>query len=134
MSQTIPDFTDDERHTVTQTLFERYMRVTPLEVADADVELIPESGVLNTVPCMYWEGRGAHFVVFKLGDNRFRGQFFYNDAQQYGTGHEFFDSLGDCVVTLLRIQSDHERQMERLREGLSKVEATVEDDGNPIII
>ena len=134
MADTIPDFTDDERHTVTQTLFERYMRVTPIELGEAEIELVPDSKKLTDCPVLYWEGRGAHFVVFKLGDNRFRGQFFYSDAQQYGTGHDSFDSLGDCVVTLLRVQSDHEREMQRLSEGLTKVGASDEDDGNPIII
>jgi hypothetical protein len=134
MADPNPDFTDDERHTVTQTLFERYMRVTPIELGEAEIELVPDSGKLTNCPVLYWEGRGAHFVVFKLGDNRYRGQFFYSDAQQYGTGHDSFDSLGDCVVTLLRVQSDHEREMQRLSEGLSKVEVSDEDDGNPIII
>jgi hypothetical protein len=134
MMNPIPDFTDDERHTVTQTLLERYRRMVPIEVGEAEIQVDSKGKQLTECPVIYWEGRGAHFVVFKLGDNRFRGQFFYSEAQQYGTGHDSFDSIGDCVVTLLQVQSDHERQMAGLRSGLAQADLVDQEHDGPIII
>jgi hypothetical protein len=60
-------------------------------------------------PTIYWAERGAQFVVCKVAVDRYRCQFFYSEAEQYGTGHNDYDSLGDCVVPLLQVHSDHER-------------------------
>lgn len=133
MTETIPDFSEDERHLVTHTLFERYQRAVPFELGEAEIQLIPDSERLTNCPVLYWEARGAHFVIFKLGPERFRAQFFYSDAQQYSTGHDAYDSLGDCLITVLQVQADHERDLGRLRDGLTKVAPIEEDDGGPII-
>ncbi len=47
--------------------------------------------------------------MFKVADGRFRCRFFYADADHYGTGRDEYADLADCVKTLLRVQSDHER-------------------------
>ena len=61
------------------------------------------------VPVLYWHKRDCQFVVFKIAENRFRNQFFYSVKDQFGTGPEEYDDLGDCALTLLlRIQADHE--------------------------
>jgi hypothetical protein len=135
MADKIPDFTDAETKLVNQTLFERYGRMVPLQVADAEIQLNSESEELTTCPVLYWEERGAHFVVFKMGTNRFRAQFFYNEASQYGTGKESFDSLGDCVITLLQVQSDHERQMKGIRSGMTSLDLKNKDDyDGPLVV
>jgi hypothetical protein len=134
MKSSISDFSEHDKQVVTETLVGRYGRVVPAEWAEAEVQLTPESDELTICPALYWEGRGAHFVVIKLGDNRYKGQFYYSEAQQYGTGHDSFDSLGDCVVTLLQIQADHERQMDSLRTGLAAVKPSDEDDNGPVIL
>lgn len=61
--------------------------------------------------------RGAQFVVCKVAAERFRCQFFYVETEYYGTGHDQYDSLGDCVLTLLQVQSDHERKMVNISSG-----------------
>jgi hypothetical protein len=128
------DFTDPELKLVNQTLFERYGRMVALQVADAEVQLNPESETLTTCPTLYWEERGAHFVVFKLDASRFRAQFFYNEATQYGTGKEAFDNLGDCVITLLQVQSDHERQMQGIRSGMTNLDIKGDSYDGPLVI
>ncbi|MFA5529780.1 MAG: hypothetical protein WDA11_03840 [Thiohalomonadaceae bacterium] len=131
--KTIADFSPTERQLVAQALFERYGRQVTLEDAEAELELEPDSDELTLCPAIYWEERGAHFVVFKTGNSRFRAQFFYSEAQQFGTGKEEFDNLGDCIVTLLQVQSDHERQMKGIRSGMTALD--FEDDYNgPLIV
>jgi len=134
MKSTTPDFTDSELKLANQTLFERYGRLVPLQVADAEIQLDPESPDLSTCPTLYWEERGAHFVVMKLGESRFIAQFFYNEASQYGTGKESFDNLGDCMITLLQVQSDHERQMQGIRSGMTRLDIKDDNYDGPLVI
>jgi hypothetical protein len=126
------DFTDSELKLVNQSIMERYGRVVPVQVADAEVQLDPEDEKLTDCPTLYWEERGAHFVVIKIGDSRYTGQFFYNEATQFGTGKPMFDNLGDCVVTLLQVQSDHEQQMKGVRSGMTAPD--FDDYDGPLVI
>lgn len=131
----IPDFTDAEHKLVAQTLIERYGHAVALEAAEAEIGNDAAGQALTTCPILYWEERGAHFVVFKLAEGRFRGQFFYSEATQYGTGRDSFDNLGDCVITLLQVQSDHERQMAGIRSGMTSKD--IKDGGDydgPLVI
>jgi hypothetical protein len=137
MSKTIADFSDSELKLVSHTLFERYGRIVALQAADAEIQLDAESELLSTCPVLYWEERGAHFVVFKLEDTRYKAQFFYNETTQYGTGKESFDNLGDCVITLLQVQADHEQEMKGIRSGMTRLDIK-EDSGDgytgPLVI
>jgi hypothetical protein len=137
MSKTIADFSDSELKLVSHTLFERYGRIVALQAADAEIQLDSESEQLSTCPVLYWEERGAHFVVFKLADTRYKAQFFYNETTQYGTGKESFDNLGDCVITLLQVQADHEQEMKGIRSGMTRLDIK-EDSGDgytgPLVI
>jgi hypothetical protein len=137
MSKTIADFSDSELKLVSHTLFERYGRIVALQAADAEIQLDAESELLSTCPVLYWEERGAHFVVFKLADTRYKAQFFYNETTQYGTGKESFDNLGDCVITLLQVQADHEQEMKGIRSGMTRLDIK-EDSGDgytgPLVI
>jgi hypothetical protein len=132
MAQKPSDFTDPELKLVNQSLLERYGRVVPLQVADAEVQLDPEGEALTECPTLYWEERGAHFVVIKIGESRYSGQFFYSEATQFGTGQPSFDNLGDCVITLLQVQSDHERQMKGVRSGMTATD--FDDYDGPLVI
>ncbi len=134
-TKAIPDFTELELKLASQTLFERYGRLVPLQTADADIQLMPDDeSSLATCPALYWEERGAHFIVFKLAANRYRAQFYYNEAAQYGTGKDSFDNLGDCMITLLQVQADHEKEMQSIRAGMTRLEITGDDYDGPLII
>jgi len=103
----VPDITDAELWVVEATLKERYGK--PVEVQLADVELRLDHAVpdLTLCPAMVWKEQGAGFVISKVGDNRFRCQFFYSVREQYGTGKAEYDDLLECVVALLKLQADH---------------------------
>jgi hypothetical protein len=104
----VPDFTESEIWTLRQTLRERYGKDVDPQLADTEVRLTPGAKELTVCPALYWEGRGAHFVIVKVGGDRFRGQFYYRLHQMFGTGIDEFDNLGDCTIALLQVQADHE--------------------------
>ena len=133
MNITIPDFTDAEQKLVSASLFERHGKLVPLQMADSELQLDALSEELSLCPTLYWAERGAQFVVCKVAAERFRCQFFYSETEQYGTGHDEYDSLGECVVTLLQVQSDHERQLASISSNATQ--ANIDDDYNgPLVI
>ncbi|MDP2169196.1 MAG: hypothetical protein Q8J96_02115 [Rhodocyclaceae bacterium] len=138
MSRPTPKFNASERRLVSQTLQERYGRQVSFEDAEAELLLHPLDSAVTICPTLAWEERGANFVVFKTGDNRFRCQFYYTATEQFGTGKDEYDTLGDCVITLLQVQSDHERERQGMRSGMNAVDFSKANDGEeyfpPIII
>jgi len=106
----VPDFTDNERGVVAQTVKERFGKDVEVQAADAEIRLYPDDHSLTEVPVLYWSERGCQFVIFKTAESRYRNQFFYSVREQFGTGRDEYDNIGDCVVTLLRVQADHEAQ------------------------
>ena len=138
MSTTIPDFTEREKKLVQQCLKERYGKEVPVETAEAEVMLDQLTQALDTCPSLTWQERDANFVVYKTGDNRFGCQFYYIETEQYGTGKDEYDNLGDCVITLLQVQADHELSRKGVRSGMNAVDFSKANDGEeyfgPIII
>jgi hypothetical protein len=133
MNATIPDFTETEQNLVSASLFKRYGKLVPLQLADSELQLDVLSEELTLCPTLYWVKRGAQFVVCKVAADHYRCQFFYSKTEQYGTGHDEYNSLGDCVVTLLQVQSDHERQLANISS--SATQAKIDDDYlGPLVI
>lgn len=112
----IPDFTESELWTVHDTLKQRYGREIEPELGEAELRLDPHSSTLTPCPVLFWKERGCNFVIFKMGERAYRGQFFYRVHQQYGTGIDQFDNLTECTVTLLQVQADHEAK-ETAKQG-----------------
>ncbi|MHB1512199.1 MAG: hypothetical protein ACYCTF_02245 [Acidiferrobacter sp.] len=104
----IPDFNDTELWIVRSAVAERYGKAVPLEAADSELRLDPDSPVLTVCPTLFWTERGASFVAFKVGEGRYRCQFFYGPNEHYGTGRDVYDDIGECVTHLLQLQADHE--------------------------
>ena len=105
----IPDFSAGELQVVREALRERYgSNAVEPDVAETELRLDPNDHELTVCPALYWEVRGCHFVICKTGVERYRCQFFYSIREQYSTGVEEYTDLGDCVLTLLRIQADQE--------------------------
>ena len=104
----------------------------PIQTADAELQLDLLEETLTLCPTLYWEERGAHFILAKCGDQRYRCQFFYGDVEQFG------DSLGDCIVTLLRVQADHEKDRQGVHSGMNAIDFGKLDDGEeyhpPLIV
>ncbi len=138
MNVPVPDFSDSERELVVALLQERYDKTVPLELADSELKLDPARDDITLCPTLYWSERGAHFVVCKVGPDRYRCQFFYADADQYGTGHDEYIDLRRCVLTLLRVQADHEKQSAGVSSGATAVDlaARPQDDEyhGPLVI
>jgi len=106
--EAIPDFTDMELSVVRETVRERFRRDLEINPIEGEVRIDPVDCELTLCPGLYWRGEGkAQFVLFKTGESRYRCQFFCRVHQQYGTGREEHDDIGDCVVTLLQVQADH---------------------------
>lgn len=105
----IPDITDSEQWTVQSTLDERWAKdAVRLELVDVEARLDPSDRELTACPAFYWENGDCHFVIIKVAERRYRTQFFYGNREQYGTGKREYDDLAECVVSLLRLQADHE--------------------------
>jgi len=132
----IPDFTDSEFQLANQILLERYGRLVALQAADVELQLDPASEELTTCPSLYWNELGAEFIVSKLAEQRFRCQFFYSAEEQFGTGRDFYDNLGDCITNLLQIQADHHgtRSAALTRTIGDKAPPQDEDYHGPLVI
>ncbi len=111
------DYSPTEIAVVQETLFERYKRVVNVELADAELRLDPDSSTMTSCPTLFWQDEDVSFVVFKLGRFRYRSQFFYGPTEQFGTGREEYDDLGECLATLLRLQADHQRERAGIKSG-----------------
>ena len=132
----IPDFTVSEFQLANQILLERYGRLVPLQ--EVEVELLLDPGHKEPTPCpaLYWNELGAEFIVAKVADQRFRCQFFYSVDEQFGTGRDFYDNLGDCVTNVLQLQADHHgTRSAALTETIgNKTPAQDDDYHGPIVI
>lgn len=122
MSAIVADFTEVERELVADLLQQRYIRRVTPDLADSELKLDPAGDELTICPTLYWSERGANFVVCKIAAGRYRCQFFYADADQYGTGHDEYTDLQHCVLTLLRVQADHEAQSAGISSGATTVD------------
>lgn len=127
------DFTETEQKLVSTLLLQRYGKPVQLQLADSELQLDPGSEDLILCPALYWSARGAHFVVCKIAEGCYRCQFYYSEAEQYGTGKEAYVDLNICVLTLLQVQSDHERQLAGISAGATQADIDDEYSG-PLVI
>jgi hypothetical protein len=109
-----------------------------LQPVDAELQLNLLKEEFALCPSMMWKENGANFIVFKIGDERFRCLFYYNEATQFGTGKEVFDNLGDCVVTLLQVHTDQEEESRKVRNAMNSIDFSKANDGEeyhgPLIV
>jgi hypothetical protein len=130
----IPDFTEAEQKLVSALLLKRYGTVLSLQLADSELQLGADPEDLTSCPTFYWNERGAHFVVCKIGAGRYRCQFFYSEAEQYGTGRKEYTDLENCIMTLLRVQSDHERELANVSSGATAANLNDDDYFGPLVV
>ena len=127
MNTPIPEFTDAETGMVADLLVQRYGKPVPVEPAETELRLDPAIDALTVCPTLYWSERGAHFVVCKVGAPRYRCQFFYTDADHFGTGRDEYDDLRLCVRTLLQVQADHEKMSAGVSSGATAADLGGDD-------
>jgi len=129
----IPDFDDGERWTVESALRERYGHRAQTHLADTELQLAAGDRALTACPTLYWEERGAGFVIAKTGEARYRTMFFYVDdpvEEQFAAGKPDYDDLLECVTAVLRAQADHEKERKGVHSGKSgqELRGTIERD------
>jgi hypothetical protein len=121
MQNPISDFSKEMQEYVSGLLQQRYGHEVELQLADSELQLNLLEEELTLCPTLFWIERGANFVVYKVGENLFRCQFFYSPAEQFGTGHDSYDDIEKCVVTLLQVQADHESQSTKLSAAATTI-------------
>ena len=135
MQNPISDFSKEMQEYVSGLLEQRYGHPVDLQLADSELQLNPLREELTVCPTLYWSERGAQFVVYKVGENVFRCQFFYSPAEQFGTGHDSYDDIETCVVTLLQVQADHESLSANLSSAATKIAALDDEEYHgPLVI
>lgn len=105
----IPDFTETELWAVRSTLKERYGKEVEPQRADTEVMLGGADG-MAWCPALFWSAKAANFTIVKLGGKRYRAYFYYHPEHQLGTGIDSYDEIGDCVISVLQVESDHLRK------------------------
>jgi len=106
MHDKIPDFTGTELWVIRQAVSERFRKEIKIQQADAELRLDPGDRELALCPVAYRREDTAQFVFFKAGVQSNRNQFFYSVREQYGTGRNEYNDIGECVMTLLQVQPD----------------------------
>ena len=89
----IPDFDENELRIVRNVVDERYGKKVGLQMADGEVKVDPQSEDLSWCPAVFWAEMGTSFVVFKIGNNKYRNMFYYRPNEQFGTGRVSYDNL-----------------------------------------
>ncbi len=130
----IADFTESEQQLASNLLRKRYGKPVALQLADSELQLGADPAELTSCPTFYWSERGANFIVCKVGTDRYRCEFFYSETEQYGTGRDEYDDLENCIVTLLQVQSDHERQLADLSSGATAANLDQDDYQGPLVV
>lgn len=128
----IPEFDDGERWIVESALKTRYGRIVATQAADVELKLAPGDAHLTTCPTLYWEQRGAAFVIAKVAPGRWRVMFFYPGeptGEQYGAGRAEYDDLLECVTAVLRAQADHEKDRKGAWSGTTADELNDAGEG-----
>ncbi len=137
MNPAVPDFAEVELQLVAELLQQRYGKPITPELADSELKLDPASDDMTLCPTLYWSQHGANFVVCKVAAGRYRCQFFYADADQYGTGRDGYTDLRQCVLTLLRVQADQAAKSAGISSGATAIDLAGDagdDDYHPPLV
>lgn len=106
----IPGFSAADLALVHSTLKERFGQDVEVQEVDTEVRISPADRELTLCPALFWKAEDCAFVVSKTGPAGYRAMFYYSVKDRYATGQEEYDNLGDCVITLLKVQEEIGRQ------------------------
>ena len=130
--QAAAEFSRNDLALVATTLHERYGHEVAIEAVEVELAPEPDARTATPWPALYWQQRGAEFVVVKLGPDCFRPRFFYANGEQFGTGRDDYANLGDCLISVLQVQADDERR--RAAAGSGSREEAPADYSGPLVI
>ena len=106
-----PEFSDNEIKIVSDALAERYGEAKDLQLADVELHLSKDDSELTERPALYWEDGDCQFLIAKLGPFHYHNQIFYREHEQFATSRDDYNDILDYVVTVLRLQADHQAQL-----------------------
>ena len=109
----IPGLSASDLALVRVTLKERFGFDVDVQEAETEVRLSPGDRELAQCPAVFWQVEKCSFVVAKTGPAGFHAMFFYSIKDRFGTSKEEYDNLGDCLITLLKVQEkEHLRRQQ----------------------
>jgi hypothetical protein len=108
----IPEFSATDIKLVQATLKERFgaeaASAIEIKEAETEVRVSPADRELTVCPALFWIVGDCAFVVSRTGPAAYRAMFYYSVKDRFGTGQEEFDNLGDCLITLLKVQEEQD--------------------------
>ena len=102
----IPEFSASDLKLVQATIKERFGREADIQQVETEVRLSPGDRELTDCPALFWVVDDCAFVISRTGPAAYRAMFYYSVKDRFGTGQEEYDNLGDCVITLLKVQEE----------------------------
>ncbi|MBI5329858.1 MAG: hypothetical protein HZB71_04520 [Betaproteobacteria bacterium] len=103
-----PDFSASDLKLVQATIKERFGREAEIHEVETEVRLNPGDRELAACPALYWKVDDCAFVVSRTGHAAYRAMFYYSVKDRFATGKEEYDNLGDCVISLLKVQEEQD--------------------------
>ncbi len=110
ISADFPGFSASDLALAHACLKERFGKAIDVQEVETEVRLSQGDRDLVLCPALYFKEDGCAFVVSKTGQAAYRAMFFYSVKDRFGTGKEEYDNLGDCMITLLKVQEDAHAQ------------------------
>jgi hypothetical protein len=108
----IPDFSASDIKLVQATLKERFgaqvVDKTEIKEVETEIRLSPADRELTVCPALFWIVNDCAFVLSRTGQAEYRAMFYYSVKDRFGTGKETYDNLGDCVLSLLKVQEEED--------------------------
>ena len=104
----IPDFSSSDLHLVQATIKERFGREAEIKQAETEVRISPADRELTVCPALFWIVDDCAFVISCTGPAAYRAMFYYSVKDRFSTAKEEYDNLGDCVISLLKVQEEEE--------------------------
>ncbi len=116
----IAEINDSEIKTVKTRLNERWNKNTiDLQQVIVEAKLNQSDNELSECAALYWEHSDCHFIIIKTGENQYLHQYYYGNSEQFTTGTNKYTEIGDCVLSVLRLQADHERERSQKKDNKS---------------
>ena len=104
------DYVEKEIESVEEVLRQRYREYVEVYLADCEVQRDTNKNEVTEHPALFWHAQGCNFVVIKTDNNKFEGRYFYNPDEHFGGKRQTFTDIVNCVLNLLRDQSDEARE------------------------
>ena len=108
----LPEFSDADIKLVQATLKERFgaevVANTEIKEAETEIRLSPGDRELTVCPALFWIVGDCAFVLSRTGPAEYRAMFYYSVKDRFATGKETYDNLGDCVISLLKVQEEED--------------------------